>query len=232
MSQDIQQVNDLMRDLQLEMLRLVIDLGGTTRADLALHMNVTKRTIDSWLLPRSSSGRRNMSRSQSERLGDFTHEVILKNHYSVVEGKKATSPLRLHLVEFPAIYRSIDDSKESKFSFLPIGPEIEHLSENNGDDWLFISPHLSIQQMESFHRGQRAWRNPLAYEELSFCKYSANFYSLTRMRPASCFLEVGLTLYGGGCLMGSMKVAEVDPYITIGLNGERFAFQFEVVETN
>lgn len=223
------QVLEQIKDAQLEMLRFVIDLGGTTRAELAAHMNVTKRTVDAWLLPKHSTGRRNMSQSQSERLQQFTTEAILRGHYSVVEGSKSKFPTRLQMVEFPAIYRTNEDGLKSQFSFSPDGLEVEHLSVLNGDDWLFITPHLSLQHMQSFLWGERAWRNPLHYEQLSFCRYSVYYFSLTRMRPAWCFAEKGLTLFGGGCLLGSMNIDSEDPYIAIGPTGIRYAQQFEVV---
>lgn len=225
-----EELRERLRDLQLEMLRAVIDAGGTSRADLAVHMNVTKRTVDAWLLPKGSSGRRNMSQSQAERLLQFTNDIILKNAFPVVDGLKATAPHRLQMVEFPAVFRSGVKNGEMLFSFAKVGQEIEHLSTQDGDDWLFITPHMSLQHMESFLWGERAWRNLLHYKQLSFCKYGIYFFSLTRMRPEQCFLEKALTLYGGGCLMGSMKVETEDPYIMIGPTGSRYAFQFEVVE--
>jgi len=153
-----------MPQTQQEFLHEAMEYLGLTKNALAIKLNTSEYTINSWLLSEDKPGYTQLSEFIQEKISKLVQEKKSANFFRVhTASKDEKVPGRycdIYQFEFPSVYRAIasgvvsytlsdlvdPDMQETKFE------AISHLSAEKDNVWVFINEHSSMNAVLGYWR--------------------------------------------------------------------------------
>lgn len=149
---------------QQEFLTDAMEYLGLTKNALAIKLNTSEYTINSWLLTEDKPGFVKLSEFIREKISKLVQEKKSANFFHVhTASMTETAPGRycdIYQFQFPSLYRAVaSDVVTYTLSDLP-EPEmpetrfeaIQHLNPGTDDVWVFINEHSSMNAVLGYWR--------------------------------------------------------------------------------
>jgi hypothetical protein len=187
---------------QGKFLRAVMSEAKLTREKLSLRLLVSKRTVDSWLLPPLSAGFRPMSGVHFNWAIALLQDEMLLRHYKPVAGSLAEGLNQVKLpapdgtlIPFPSVYKSADGPSYG-FEPLSASTAITHLSAADPERvWLVVCAHSNIVDAHTYLKYACMFRTKEVRSSVEVCTQDGLFYSLLTVPVPITAPASKLTIY-------------------------------------